>query len=185
MKWSLKRDELLMLSGGILAGAVITVLALSEWPLGWEAWRGVLVFAVLIAVTMALGLPSPSGIISIAHMVIVSGFLALGLVPGLIASAGGAVLAGIIKMVLAQPLGYRPLTLRRVLFNMAGNVGVQTGGLLAGAGGFCLLGSSAPLYGLGVPDFLPLLALFVIYFITNLLCLAAFLWAQQRPLLPW
>lgn len=185
MKWSLKRDELLMLAGGILAGAVITVLVFSEWPLGWGAWRGVLVFAVLIAVTTALGLPSPSGIISIAHMVIVSGFLALGLVPGLIASAGGAVLAGITKMVLAQPLGYRPLTLRRVLFNMAGNVGVQTGGLLAGAGGFCLLGSSAPLYGLGVPDFLPLLALFVIYFITNLLCLAAFLWAQQRPLLPW
>lgn len=185
MKWSLKRDELLVLSGGILAGVAITALALSDPPLSWEAWWGMLVFAVLTAVTMALGLPSSSGIISVAHMVIVSGFLALGLVPGLIASAGGAILADIIKMALARPLGYESPTLRRVLFTMAGNVGMQTCGLLAGAGVFRLLGGSAPLHGLRVPDLLPLLALFVIYFITNSSCLAILLWAQQRPLLPW
>jgi len=183
MKWSLKRDELLMLSGGVLAGVAIAVLALSEGPLGWGVWSGVLVFAVLIAVTAALGLPSSSGIISIAHMVIVSGFLALGLVPGLIASAGGAVLADIIRTVLARPLGYEPRTLRRGLFAMAGNVGVQTCGLLAGASGFRLLGGSAPLLDLGVTDILPLLTLFVIYFIINSLGLAAFLWARRRPLL--
>ncbi len=184
MKWSLRRGELLMLSGGVLTGVAIAVLALSEGPLGWGVWSGVLVFAVLIAVTAALGLPSSSGIISIAHMVIVSGFLALGLVPGLIASAGGAVLADIIRTVLARPLGYEPRTLRRALFTMAGNAGVQTCGLLAGASGLRLLGGSAPLLDLGAADLLPLLTLFVIYFIINSLGLAAFLWAQRRPLLP-
>ncbi|MDY6878085.1 MAG: GAF domain-containing protein [Chloroflexota bacterium] len=184
MKWSLKRGELLMLSGGMLTGVIITLLALYKEPLGRGAWWGMPVFAVLIAVTMALGLPSSSGIISIAHTVTVSGFLALGLVPGLIASAGGAILADIIKMALARPLGYKPPPLRRVLLTMSGNVGVQTCGLLAGAGVFRLLGGSAPLYSLRVPA-LPLLALFVVYFITNLSCLAILLWAQQHPLPLW
>jgi len=185
MNGSLKRDELLMLSGGILAGAAIAALALFERSLSWETCGGVLLFAVLIAATMALGLPTLSGVVTIAHTVIVSGFLALGLVPGLIASAGGALLADIIETVWARPLGHEPRTLRRTLFTMAGNVGMQTCSLLAGVGGFRLLGGSAPLLDLSVSDPLPLLALFALYFVTNSLCFAALLWAQRQPLLPW
>lgn len=180
----LKRDEFLMLSGGVLAGAAIIALALAEGSLGWEAWWGILVFAVLTAGTMALGLPASFGVVSIAHMVIASGFLALGLLPGLISSALGAILADIIRTVWAQPLGYEPRALRRTLFTMAGDVGTQTFSLLAGAGGFRLLGGSAPLLDVSVSDSLPLLALFVLYFATNRLCLAALAWARRQPPFP-